>query len=167
MTTRKARGENAKWGPPVGSPGGTMYQINTANGKSVKRTKSTTPGGKNEVLHQFCIDDLLCSVSNPCTSCKTKNPQADRNARAKARSITAKPTDQDESCGHSGESNGALATQTTGASNHLRRERYKERSAELNKARRAKNKVVFSKADYDLLKMKTNELMGCYESILN
>ena len=70
----RARNGNAKWGPPVNSPGGTTIQISSANGASVKRLKTTTPGGKNNVFHQCCVDSVSCSLLNPCSSCTIKKP---------------------------------------------------------------------------------------------
>ena len=150
----RARNGNAKWGPPVNSPGGTTIQISSANGASVKRLKTTTPGGKNNVFHQCCVDSVSCSLLNPCSSCTIKNQQADRNARAKTGRVSAKQTNkdqtcdhvgEDQSCDHVGEPGGTLETHTSEALNRSRREQYKQRSVDLNKIRRAKHKLFSRK----------------------
>ena len=167
----RARNGNAKWGPPVNSPGGTTIQISSANGASVKRLKTTTPGGKNNVFHQCCVDSVSCSLLNPCSSCTIKNQQADRNARAKTGRVSAKQTNkdqtcdhvgEDQSCDHVGEPDGTLETHTSEALNRSRREQYKQRSVDLNKIRRAKHKIIFSKIEYDALVLLKDELMLHY-----
>ena len=99
----RSRSSNAKWGPQVNTPGGTAIQISSANGVNVKRLKTTTPDGKNDVFHQFCLDSDSCSLLSQCSSCTRKNNQADRNARAKARNISGKQAKKDQSCDDIGE----------------------------------------------------------------
>ena len=118
----RSRSSNAKWGPQVNTPGGTAIQIGSANGFSLKRIKTTTPGGNSEVFHQYCLDSDSCSLLSQCSSCTIKNNQADRNAREKPGSASAKQTNKDRSCDHIGEPGGTLKTQTAAALNRSRRD---------------------------------------------
>ncbi len=155
----RVRTKNASWGASVESPGGTTVQVSSANGVSVKRKKTTTPGGKNGVFHQCCLEDDSCSYLNPCSSCKAKNQHADRNARAKARSDAAKRTNKDQSCDHACEPDGTLVTQTSQALNRSRREQYKAHSVGLNERRRVKRKIIFSKPEWDAVMLMRDDLM--------
>ena len=155
----RSRSSNAKWGPQVNTPGGTAIQIGSANGLSLKRIKTTTPGGNSEVFHQCCLDSDSFSLLSQCSSCTIKNNQADRNARAKPGSVSAKQTNTDRSCDHIGEPGGTLKTQTSEALNRSRREQYKAHSVGLNEMRRAKLKIIFSKTEWDAVMLMKDDLM--------